>query len=116
MARRSIRWLLVAALFTLVNVAGLAFALFPFEKAHAIAHLTLVAAGLLWVWELMSRNEPSLTPADAAMELAAAERLEQLERSLGTIADEVDRIGEGQRQLVRLEQERIEEQSARERT
>ena len=115
MARRSTRWLLVASLFTLVNVAGLAFALFPFEKAHAIAHLTLVAAGVFWVWELISRNDPSPTMAGSAAELAAAERLAQLERSLGTIADEVDRIGEGQRELVRLEQERIEEQGTRER-
>ena len=115
MARRSIRWLLVAWLFTIANVAGLALALFPFEKAHAIAHLTLVAAGLLWVWELISRNDPAPTAADAAAELAAAERMEQLERSLGTIADEVDRIGEGQRELVRLEPQRLEERSTSER-
>jgi hypothetical protein len=111
MARRSIRWLVVASLFTLANVAGLVYALVLWEKPHALVHLALAVGGALWVRELM-RAAPPLASAEATPDLPAAERMAQLERSLGAIADEVDRVGDGQRELVRLEQERLAAQRA----
>ena len=114
MARRSIRWLVVATLFTLANLAGLAYALFLYERPHAGVHLALVVAGVFWIRELLSRREPSATPFDETAELSPDERMAQLERSLGAIADEVDRVGDGQRELVRLERERLAGKSARE--
>jgi hypothetical protein len=112
MARRRTIWVMVAALFTLVNVLGLAYAIFFREPMHGAAHLGGAFIGAIWLWWLMARRTPS-APADAqAIDPEAAERLAQLERSLGAIAEEVDRVGEGQRELVHLQQQRVKDERA----
>lgn len=73
---------------------------------HTAVHVGLLAAGAYAVWRLARRarrqNPPSLQSADS--------HLEQLEQSVDAIALEVERIGEAQRFMVKLQQERAESQ------
>jgi hypothetical protein len=112
MARRSTKWVIIAALFTLVNVLGLGYAVFFREPMHGTAHLGGVFIGAIWLWWLMARRTPTAADDAFAVDQEAAERLAQLERSLGAIADEVDRVGEGQRELVQMQQQRVKDAKA----
>jgi hypothetical protein len=99
--RRPKLWLVVASIFTFINVVGAPFALAAGEGLHTAAHVVLSVVGVFWVWHLASRarqqqqqQQPSALPADA--------RLEHLQQSVDAIALEVERIGEAQRYTVKL--------------
>jgi len=103
MNRRSKTWLAVASLFNLINAAGGGYAVALGEQPHAMTHAVLLIVGGFWAWRLASTAEqrPSLNAA-------SDERLEQLQQSVDAIALEVERISEGQRFLMKLEQEPAE--------
>lgn len=107
MTRRSRLWLGLASVFTLINAGGAVFAAAATEAMHTAVHVVLLAVGAYAVWRLARRarrqNPPSLQSADS--------HLEQLEQSVDAIALEVERIGEAQRFMVKLQQERAESQS-----
>jgi hypothetical protein len=67
-----------------------------------------VFIGAIWLWWLMARRTPSAPDDTYAVDQEAAE----LRQPLGAIADEVDRVGEGQRELVQLQQERVKGERA----
>lgn len=106
MGRRARIWLVVAVLFSLLNLAGAGWAALQGEQMHAATHVALMLLGVLAVWRLaMSGAEPSvvgLMQGDA--------RLEQLQQSVDAIAIEVERIGESQRFNERLKAERREKE------
>ena len=101
MTRRSKMWAVIAALFSVVNIAGAAFAALSREPLHAAAHVVLLVATYV-VWRLVSGARaldlPHAQPID--------QRLEHLQQSLDTIAIEVERIGEGQRYATKILVER----------
>jgi type II secretory pathway component PulM len=103
MSRRSRIWALGAALFTVANVGGAAYAFAMGEPRHAMTHVGLVLVGLV-VWRLVWHPR--------GLDLASAEkteqRLELLQQSVDAIALEVERISEAQRFSAKLEAERIE--------
>ena len=66
MARRTTLWLVIAALYTLVNVLGLAYAIFFREPLHGGAHLALAVVGVLWLRWLVARRAPDPTDHDRA--------------------------------------------------
>jgi hypothetical protein len=104
MTRRSKVWLVLAALFTLVNLAGVPMAAAAGEGPHTAAHVGLMLLGAYLVWRLAPRSgrkdPPRLEPTD--------ERLEQLQQSLDAVALEVERIGEAQRYNAKLQADRVE--------
>ena len=78
MARRTTIWLAIAALFTLVNVLGMAYAIYFREPPHGMVHLVLAVIGMFWLRWLTARGSPSAIDHDPAAELSA-EELAQLE-------------------------------------
>jgi hypothetical protein len=96
MTRRSKIWLVVAVLFILANFAGGLMAAWQGELLHSGVHVGLLLLGVYVVRRLAPRR-------DALPRLGAlTDRLTQLEQSLDAIAIEVERIGEGQRFMLRL--------------
>ena len=106
MTRRSRVWLVLAALFTLVNLAGVPMAAAAGEGPHTAAHVALMLLGAYLVWRLAPRSGrkdlPRLEPTE--------DRLEQLQQSVDAVAIEVERIGEVQRYNAKLQAERAEAQ------
>jgi hypothetical protein len=102
MTRRSKIWLSAATIFTVVNVAGAGYAAAMAEGPHAGLHVVLGALGLWWMWRVVA----PYIPANDALALGEAERVEQLQQSVDAIAVEIERIGEAQRFTAKLEQER----------
>jgi hypothetical protein len=102
MTRRSKFWLVLAALFTLVNLAGAPIAAAAGEGLHAAVHIGLMLLGAALVWRLAPRpgrkDAPRLEPTE--------ERLERLQLSMDAVALEVERIGEAQRYNAKLQAER----------
>ncbi|HEY9514915.1 MAG TPA: hypothetical protein VIQ74_04470 [Gemmatimonadaceae bacterium] len=107
MTRRSKIWLVVAVLFSFVNLAGAIFAAAQGEMLHAGVHAALVLPGAYLAWRLVPRrdarrgehhSEESVIPA-APRELT--DRLTHLEQAIDAIAIEIERIGEGQRFITR---------------
>ena len=108
MSRLSMLWLVLAVLFTLVNVGG---ALMPAvwrEPMHLGLHVVLAIVGAYVTWRLERRRRwrrgsqrgAATARSDAPSELTG--RLAQLERSVDAVAIEVERIGEGQRFVTRV--------------
>ena len=118
MKRRFTIGLVLAVLFTLVNIGGGVYAGLMGEVRHAGLHAALALAGVYVTWLVIARRRF----AGAAGELAAAgsaspelaSRLTSLEQSLDAIAVEVERVGEGQRFMTRLFTERSEKEQGRE--
>jgi len=112
MKRRIPVGLVLAVLFTLVNIGGGVYAGMMGEVRHAGLHVALSLAGVYVTWILMARRRTEaaqLAPTgEAAPELSS--RLTHLERSLDAIAVEVERVGEGQRFMTRLFTERGEKE------
>lgn len=104
MTLRSRIWLALAAIFTLVNVAGIGMAAAAGEGPHTAIHVGLSLVGAFAIWRLALRAIPRRQPALEA----GGERLEQLQQSVDAIAIEVERIGEAQRFHTKLQQERTE--------
>lgn len=106
MTRRSILWRVGAAIFTIVNVGGAAYAYAMGETAHATAHVLLLALGgsayVIWLLASRARRE-NATPAQLP-----EGRLDYLQQSVDAIALEVERIGEAQRFNEKLRAERGE--------
>jgi hypothetical protein len=107
MTRRSKVGLVVAVLFTLVNLAGVGFAAAAGELLHAGIHLVLLIPGAYFVWRFAPKRDGrrlwrlggSETP-DPTGELT--DRLTNIEQSVDAVAIEVERIGEGQRFITRI--------------
>jgi hypothetical protein len=106
MTRRSKIWLVLAALFTLLNLAGVPMAAAAGERLHTAAHVGLMLLGAYLVWRLAPRSGRKDPPRLEATE----ERLEQLQQSMDAVALEVERIGEVQRYNAKLQAERAETQ------
>jgi hypothetical protein len=118
MKRRPVLGLVLAALFTLGNVAGGVYAAAMGEMRHAGLHvvLTLVGAWLTWQLARRRRDRGVAAETDAAADGSPRElasRLTDLEQSLDAIAVEVERVGEGQRFMTRLFTEQGERQQGK---
>ena len=101
MTTRSGLWRALAALFTVINLVGLGWAIAEQEGPHAAAHVALSLLGAYAMWRLSRRATPDSAPSAELAEL----RLEQLQQSVDAIALEVERIGEAQRFNVKLQAE-----------
>jgi hypothetical protein len=106
--------LVLAVLFTLVNVGGGVYAGLMGEVRHAGLHVVLAALGVYLIGITAARRRSGqahrLSAAGAAPpELSS--RLTHLEQSLDAIAVEVERVGEGQRFMTRLFDERREKEA-----
>ena len=104
-SRRSKRWLAVAVIFTVVNLAGGVVAAAMGELIHASVHAGLMLLGANVVWLLAARRDTS--SLERATSIAAemsqlGDRLTQIQQSIDSIGIEVERIGEGQRYLTRI--------------
>jgi hypothetical protein len=107
MTSRPRLWLVLASLFTAVNVGGAVFAAASGEALHAAVHVALVFLGAHVLWRLA----PRFGRQDPPDSRSAENHLEQLEQSVDAIALKVERIGEAQRFMVKLQQERGETKS-----
>ena len=103
MSRRGKIWLAVAAVFSIVNAGGAAYALLNGEWMHGGIHVVLLALTVYVVARSLPRGTPAL--AEEPFEPAAVgdERLEMLQQSVDAIAVEVERIGEAQRYSAKLQ-------------
>jgi hypothetical protein len=101
MTSRSGLWRALAALFTIVNLVGLGWAVAVSEGPHAATHVALALLGIYGMWRLSPRAGKGESPAAALDEV----RLEQLQQSVDAIALEVERIGEAQRFHTKLQTE-----------
>lgn len=109
MARRANWWRAAAAVFTVINVGGAIFAVMRGEMMHAGTHAALLV-GTIVAWQTFSsprrqENEDSVPRLDS--------QVEQLQQSVDAIALEVERIGEGQRFINKLQQEEADRQPVR---
>jgi len=104
-SRRSKRWLAVAAIFTVGNLAGGVVAAAQGELVHASVHAGLMLLGAVFVWLLASRRDTGNLERAASVTAELSQlgnRLVQIQQSIDAIGIEVERIGEGQRYLTRL--------------
>ena len=106
MTRRSKLWLAAASLFTLINVAGAVQAVASGEGLHTAAHVGLAILGAYFVWRLVQR--PRQQQQDLSSGRPTVERIERLQLSVDAIALEVERIGEAQRYIAKLAEERAQ--------
>jgi len=104
MTRRSKIWRVVAALFTVGNLVGAAYAAVLGEGPHTGAHIALMLLGAYVVWRLAPNSETQ----EYASDLPIDDRMEQLQQSVDAVAIEVERIGEAQRFSAKLQAERAE--------
>jgi hypothetical protein len=102
MTGRSKFWLVIAAIFTLINLAGAVYALALGEALHAAAHVALLFPGAY----LMSRLCPRARGQDVTRAQRPDDRIEYLQQSVDAMALEVERIGEAQRFSDKLRAER----------
>jgi hypothetical protein len=113
MKRRFRLGLVLAALFTVVNIGGGMYAGAMGEARHAGLHVVLALVGAYVTWLLTVRRREDGAAAEipamagAPSELSA--RLDSLEQSIDAIAVEVERVGEGQRFVTRLFTQRQEQ-------
>jgi hypothetical protein len=113
MKRRFTVGLVLAALFTLVNIGGGVYAGAMGEMRHAGLHVVLAAIGIYLTSIVVVRRRLDGAPQLAAAGTASPElssRLTHLEQSLDAIAVEVERVGEGQRFMARLFNEKREKE------
>lgn len=117
MTRRSKVWLVVAGVFTAVNVGGAVYAGALGEMSHTGLHVVLSLLGAYVVWRLAPGGYARRTWARAGSAIDApsgehADTLTNLQQSLDAVAIEVERIGEGQRFMTRLFTEKGTPQTA----
>ena len=94
-------WRAVAVAWIIINGGGAAFAAARGEPMHAIVHVALLAVGfVVWGGIRRSRSQPHLDTPQLTGELN--ENLTHLQQSVDAVAIEVERIGEGQRFINRL--------------
>jgi hypothetical protein len=107
MTRRAKIWRLVAGLWAVLNVGGLAIAGVMGEESHAYVHLFLLLLGAAaWGGYWLARREAPQDHLPRA-ELAEA-RIEYLQQSVDAMAVELERVGEAQRFTDKLRVERGE--------
>jgi hypothetical protein len=111
--RRSTAWRIVTILFVLANIGGAVYAAMMGEMRHAGLHVLLALIGASFGWQFASSRRdarPALAGAASGSGDPAqlTSRLTNLERSLDVIAEEVERVGEGQRYMTQLFSERGE--------
>ena len=104
-------WVLLV-LFLVVNVAGAGIAAADAEPWHAALHAALALLAACGAWWLRPGRAPAAPIADAPRSAppvagadaprGLADRLSHIEQSVDTVAVEVERIGEGQRFLMRV--------------
>lgn len=99
MAGRARFWRAAAAIFTLVNVAGAIYAAVNGEIMHATVHAGLIA-GTYAIWQATRKRSES---RELSNQPPFDEELSRLQYSLDAIALEVERIGEGQRFINKLQ-------------
>ncbi|HEX6250289.1 MAG TPA: hypothetical protein VFZ56_02515 [Gemmatimonadaceae bacterium] len=107
MTRRTRLWLVVAGVvFTFINAGGAVVAAVNGEGGHALTHVALLVA--TWgVWRFsLSRARMSQPAAELA-----EQQLDRLEQSVDAIALQMERIGEAQRFMVKVQQQRAEDGS-----
>jgi hypothetical protein len=111
MTRLSKLWVVLAALFAIVNLVYIPIHAAEGEPLYAAVHLLLALVGAYGVWRLVRRRDghpavghESLEDRDTPHELT--NRLTHLEQSVDAVAIEVERIGEGQRFMNRVFAER----------
>ena len=105
MIRRT-KFLWVASIFTVINIAGAGFAAAGGEAAHALGHVGLMLLGAFVVWRLVPRSQLQLQPTVSLPETDKV--LDNLQLSLDAMAIEVERVGEAQRFMAKLVAERSE--------
>jgi hypothetical protein len=104
MARRVTRWQIAAVIFGVINAGGAVFAFVQGEMTHAVTHVGLLL-GTLAFWQVTSPSDRVETNSVPDQLDSQVERLQQ---SVDAIALEVERIGEGQRFINKLQQEQSE--------
>lgn len=97
MAGRAKFWKAAAVIFTLVNVGGGIYAAANGEIMHAAVHVSLVAATYA-IWQSARKRSESVNAQPQV-----DEELRRLQNSLDVIALEVERIGEGQRFINKIQ-------------
>lgn len=116
MTRRFPVGLVLAVLFTLVNAGGAVYAGLMGEMRHAALHVALAGLGVYLIGIAAARRRSIQAPrlsAAGAVPPELSSRLTHLEQSLDAIAVEVERVGEGQRFMARLFDERREKKPPR---
>jgi len=112
MMRRSIVWRIITILFVLANIGGAIYAAMMGEMRHSGLHVVLALIGASFAWQFASSRRdgrPALAGTASGGDPAQlSSRLTNLERSLDVIAEEVERVGEGQRYMTQLFSERGE--------
>jgi hypothetical protein len=101
MIRRPALWRALSALFTVINLVGLGWAVAEAEGPHAAAHVALALLGMYGMWRFSARTGRE----DESIAELGELRLEQLQQSVDAVALEVERIGEAQRFNAKLQAE-----------
>lgn len=104
MARRFTRWQIAGVIFGVINAAGAVFAFARGETSHAVTHVALLL-GTFAFWQVIS---PSPQAFKETVPHQLDSQVERLQQSVDAIAVEVERIGEGQRFINKLQQEQSE--------
>jgi hypothetical protein len=104
MTRRSNFWLIVASLFTLINILGAGYAATNREVLHTAVHVGLGVLGAYFVWRIARRSSLQQLPGADEFD----QRLDRLQQSVDAVAVEVERLGEAQRFTAKLAAERGE--------
>ena len=108
MSRRGKIWLTVAAVFSIVNAGGAAYALYLGEWMHGGIHVALLALTLYVVARMLPRGVTTTAGEPLQPAMVGDARLETLQQSVDAIALEVERIGEAQRYSAKLQTKQSE--------
>ena len=108
MTRRATIWMAVAALFTVINLAGGVYAAYVKEPPHALIHVVLTFGGAYIMWRIAARSRENSMMSSMMSDGPPAEaRLEHLQQSIDAVALETERIGEAQRFEAKLRAEKL---------
>lgn len=92
-------WYPIAALASLANVVGVAFAARPAEPLHATIHAALAVAFAVWAQRLRARQQPAML--DSAIETEIAALRDEVGELRGELSDVQDRLDFAERMLSR---------------
>lgn len=106
MARRNRFWRIAAPIYTVVNVGGAIFAFAQGETMHAAAHGAALLVGFL-IWQAFDINRPD-KQAGAIPEKVDL-HLDHLQESVDELALKVERMGENQRFVKKVLEQRADE-------
>lgn len=102
MTRRAKVWI-GALIFTVANAAGAVAAGVQGEFQHAGGHLVLMALGAYVASRFLVRRSPVAIPVQPS---ELGDFLTHIEQSVDAVAIEVERLGEGQRFITRMLEQR----------